>query len=50
MSRGEKVQLDAVLNHVLGVQLMHRHFIANDIPKVAEQRANLLGWKSNRNK
>ena len=50
MSRGEKVQLDAVLNHVLGVQLMHRHFIANDIPKVAEQRTNLLGWKSNRNK
>ncbi|MCO7224381.1 asparagine synthase (glutamine-hydrolyzing) [Pleionea sp. CnH1-48] len=44
MNRDQKVQLDAVLNHVLGIQLLHQHFIANDIPAVAEQRARELGW------
>ncbi|MET1255543.1 asparagine synthase (glutamine-hydrolyzing) [Aliikangiella maris] len=45
MSRDQKVQLDAVLNHVLGVQLLHEHFIATDVPKLAQQRADELGWR-----
>lgn len=43
-SIAEKVQMDAIINHLLGVQIMHEHFIANDIPKLAEKRAAELGW------
>lgn len=44
MDRETKVQLDAVINHVLGVQLLHHHFVEQDIPKLAQQRADELGW------
>jgi len=44
MDRETKVQLDAVLNHVLGVQLMDQHFVAQDIPKLAAKRAQELNW------
>ena len=40
----EKVQLDAVINHMLGVQILHHHFVKADVPKLAQQRANELGW------
>lgn len=40
------VQLDAVINHVLGLQIMHEKFIAQDIPKLAAARAQELGWKA----
>ena len=40
----EKVQMDAVINHLLGVQIMHKHFIADDIPKRAAGQAKTLGW------
>lgn len=40
----ERVQLDAVINHMLGVQVLHHHFVATDVPKHAEQRARELGW------
>lgn len=40
----EKVQMDAVINHLMGVQVMHQHFIASDIPAMARQRADELGW------
>lgn len=46
MDRETKVQLDAVLNHVLGVQLMHHHFIEQDIPALAAKRAGELGWRA----
>ncbi|RLP53914.1 MAG: asparagine synthase, partial [Ketobacter sp.] len=46
MDRDTKVQLDAVLNHVLGVQLLHHHFVEQDLPKLAQQRADELGWKA----
>lgn len=46
MDRETKVQLDAVLNHVLGVQLLHHHFVEQDMPKLAQQRADELGWKA----
>ncbi|MBL4857037.1 MAG: asparagine synthase (glutamine-hydrolyzing) [Idiomarina sp.] len=40
----ERVQLDAVINHMLGVQVLHHHFVATDVPKQAQQRATELGW------
>ena len=42
----EQVQLDAMINHLLSVQILHEHFIAADIPKVAEERAKKLGWQA----
>lgn len=40
-----KVQMDAMINHVLGVQFMYQHFVAQDIPALARQRAEALGWR-----
>lgn len=40
----EKVQMDAVINHLIGVQVLHKHFIETDIPALAAQRAKELGW------
>jgi len=39
-----QVQLDAVINHMLGVQILHRHFVMNDVPAQANARADQLGW------
>ena len=39
-----KVQLDAVINHLIGIQILHAHFIARDVPSLARQRAEELGW------
>ena len=39
-----QVQLDAIINHMLGVQILHRHFIATDVPAQARARARDLGW------
>ncbi len=44
MDRETKVQLDAVINHILGVQLLHEHFVAQDIPQLAAERARELNW------
>ena len=44
VSIDEKVQLDAVINHMLGVQILHHHFVKTDVPQLAQQRANELGW------
>jgi asparagine synthase (glutamine-hydrolysing) len=43
-SASTQVQLDAVINHMLGVQILHEHFVAADIPKQARERARELGW------
>lgn len=43
-SSADKVQLDALINHLLGVQILHQHFIAQDIPTLAAQRAAELQW------
>ena len=40
----EKVQMDAVINHLIGVQVLHKHFIATDVPAQARARAQELGW------
>lgn len=39
-----KVQLDAVINHMIGIQILHSHFVAQDIPALAHRRAEQLGW------
>ena len=39
-----QVKLDAVINHLLGVQILHKFFIESDVPVLAEQRAAELGW------
>lgn len=40
----DEVQIDAVINHLLGVQILHKHFIETDIPALAATRAKELGW------
>ncbi|QPN59175.1 asparagine synthase (glutamine-hydrolyzing) [Synechococcus sp. CBW1002] len=40
----ERVQMDAVINHLLGVQIMHRFFVADDVPARARAEADRLGW------
>jgi len=41
-----QVQLDASINHLLGVQILHQHFIAADIPRRARETASRLGWRA----
>lgn len=43
-SAATQVQLDAVVNHMLSVQILHRHFVENDIPAQAYRKAQELGW------
>ena len=43
-STATQVQLDAVINHLISVQIMHKHFVATDVPRQARQRADELGW------
>ena len=42
----DRVQMDAVINHVIGVQIMHQKFVATDVPKQAARRAQELGWQA----
>ena len=44
ISAAEQVQYDAVINHMLGVQILHKHFIETDVPKQAADKAKELGW------
>lgn len=41
----ERVQMDAVINHLLGVQIMHKLFVAADLPRQARETADRLGWR-----
>lgn len=43
-SSATQVQLDAVINHMLSVQIMHKQFVAADIPKQAAEKAQAVGW------
>ncbi len=43
-SAATQVQLDAIINHLIGVQVLHRQFVAADIPGIAATRAAELGW------
>ncbi len=42
------VQLDAIINHMLGVQILQRNLVAANIPEQAMQKAAELGWKARR--
>jgi asparagine synthase (glutamine-hydrolysing) len=37
-------KLDAVINHMLGVQILHRQLVAADVPAQARAKAAELGW------
>ena len=39
-----QVKLDAVINHLLGIQILHHHFVVTDVPKLAAEKAMLLQW------
>jgi asparagine synthase (glutamine-hydrolysing) len=43
-SAATQVQLDAVINHMIGVQILHRHFVETDVPRLAAERAAAVGW------
>jgi asparagine synthase (glutamine-hydrolysing) len=43
-SDSERTKLDAIINHMLSVQMLHEHFVAKDVPKQACDRARELGW------
>jgi asparagine synthase (glutamine-hydrolysing) len=44
-SAATQTQLDAVINHLIGVQILHERFIASDIPAEARRKAQQLGWR-----
>lgn len=39
-------KLDAVINHMLGIQVLHKHFVATDVPNQAKMKAKELGWQA----
>ena len=39
-----RVQLDAVINHLLSVQILHSHFVANNVAQQAQADARRYGW------
>lgn len=41
---GTKNTIDALLNHMIGVQILHRRFVAADVPAEARAKAAELGW------
>ena len=44
-SAATQTQLDAVINHMIGVQILHERFVAGDIPAEARRKAQELGWQ-----
>ena len=46
LDASEKVQLDAIINHLLSVQILYKIFIIEDIPYKAQKMADNLGWKA----
>ncbi|HSR67103.1 MAG TPA: asparagine synthase (glutamine-hydrolyzing) [Acidobacteriota bacterium] len=43
-SHSTLVQLDALINHMLGVQVLHRDFVKADLPRRGRRQAQELGW------
>ncbi len=39
-----QVKLDAIINHLIGIQVLHQHFVATDVPAQAAARAAELKW------
>ncbi|WP_445361688.1 asparagine synthase (glutamine-hydrolyzing) [Microbulbifer sp. EKSA005] len=48
LHRSKKVQLDAMLNHILGVQILYKRFIEADLPLLAQEKSFHLGWSLDR--
>lgn len=44
ITAAEQVQFDAIINHLLGVQILYKHFIQQDVPKQAAEKAREFGW------
>jgi asparagine synthase (glutamine-hydrolysing) len=44
-SRADLVQMDALINHLLSIQILYNLFIKEDIPAKARQEAERLGWR-----
>jgi len=44
VSSATQVQLDAVINHMLSVQILHHHFVKTDVSTQALKRAEELSW------
>jgi asparagine synthase (glutamine-hydrolysing) len=44
-SAAQRVQLDAVINHLICVQIMHKLFVSADLPAQARAMADRLGWR-----
>jgi asparagine synthase (glutamine-hydrolysing) len=42
-SAAGRVQRDAMINHMIGIQVLHEKFVAADIPSLAKTRAAELG-------
>ncbi|NMF83576.1 asparagine synthase (glutamine-hydrolyzing) [Nodosilinea sp. P-1105] len=42
----ERVQLDAVINHLLSVQILHQQFVAQDVTQLAQAKAQEVGWSA----
>jgi asparagine synthase (glutamine-hydrolysing) len=36
--------MEAVFNHMLGVQLLHSQFVATDVPEQELAKTKSLGW------
>lgn len=45
-SAATQTQMDAIINHIIGVQILHQHFVAADIPQLARNKAAELGWRA----
>ena len=43
-SRPRRVQIDAMINHMIGVQILQKLFIDQDIPQKASEMAKEVGW------
>jgi asparagine synthase (glutamine-hydrolysing) len=41
----DRVQLDALVNHVVGIQILHKQLIEQDVPALAAKQAEKLKWK-----
>jgi len=41
-----QVKLDAVINHLVGIQILRKHFVQTDVPQYAQKRAVELGWQA----
>jgi asparagine synthase (glutamine-hydrolysing) len=44
MTAATQNKLDGVINHMIGIQVLHNHFVATNVPRQARARAAELGW------